>query len=114
MSLLVWKGSLEKPLLRDVLAGSGADTAWPERAPVKPGVAFFEGAASVGETGAAFLLLVSWSAAGVAFARAVSVSARGAARSCSFASFTSLTSVAAPAAARGLAALARGGLALAA
>jgi len=121
MSLLVWKGSLEKPLLRDVLAGSSADAAWPERAPVIPGVAFLEGAAPVGETGAAFLILASGSApdvavrpvrgcgaAGVAFARAVP--ARGAARPCAF---TSCASFAAPAAPRDLAAPARGDLAAA-
>jgi hypothetical protein len=85
MCLLVWKGSLEKPLLRDVLAGSAATAAWPERAPVMAGVAFLEDAASVGGTGAAVLMLVSKvltamlaAAAGVAFARALPC--RGAAR----------------------------------
>jgi len=99
MSLLVWKGSLGKPLLRDVLAGSTADMAWPERAPVRAGVAFWEGAAPVGETGAALLMLAFGAVTGVAFARAVP--ARGAARPCAlafFTSFTSFTSCAAPAA----------------
>ncbi|WP_322059897.1 hypothetical protein [Paraburkholderia sp. J63] len=96
MSLLVWKGSLGKPLLRDVLAGSTADMAWPERAPVRAGVAFWEGAAPVGETGAALLMLAFGSVTGVAFARAVP--ARGAARPCALAFFASFTSCAAPAA----------------
>ncbi|MFC4707234.1 MULTISPECIES: hypothetical protein [Paraburkholderia] len=114
MSLLVWIGPLEKPLLRDVLAGSNANAAGPERAPVRPGVAFLEGSAPVGWTGAALLAPVlpallmfvlasgagsrSGAAAGVAFVRALP--ARDAARPCSFATF------AAPAAPRGLAALA--------
>ncbi|NLP62112.1 hypothetical protein [Paraburkholderia sacchari] len=115
MSLLVWIGSLEKPLLRDVLAGPIADAAGPERAPVRPGVAFLESSAPVGWTGAALLVMVLrmfvpasgacsrfGAAAGVALARAVP--ARGAARPCSFTAF------AAPAAPRGLAAPARGDL----
>ncbi|MCG5072883.1 hypothetical protein [Paraburkholderia tagetis] len=99
MCLLVWKGSLEKPLLRDVLAGANADMAGPERAPVIPGVAFFEVAASAVRADAAFFMLVPEVTAGVAFACAVPV--RGAVRPLSFA---------APAAPRGLAALARGDL----
>ncbi|MFX1693769.1 hypothetical protein [Paraburkholderia sp. A1RO-5L] len=118
MSLLVWMGSLEKPMLRDVLAGSHADEAGPERAPVRPGVAFLEGSAPVGWTGAALLvptLPALWmfvpasgacsrfgAAAGVALARAAP--ARGAARPCSFVAFAT------PAAPRGLAAPARGDL----
>lgn len=80
-----------------MLAGSDAAWAWPERAPVEPGVAFLEGAASVVVADAAFSMRVSESAAGVAFARAVG--ARGATRASLFA---------APAAPRALVALARG------
>ncbi|WP_224016458.1 hypothetical protein [Paraburkholderia tropica] len=58
MSLLVWKGSLGKPLLREGLAGCAAEADAPERAPVMAGVAFLEDAAAVWMTVAARFMLV--------------------------------------------------------
>lgn len=49
-----------------MLAGSDAEAAWPERAPVIPGVAFLEGAAAAMRTDAAFLVLVPETVPGVA------------------------------------------------
>ncbi|RQN36730.1 hypothetical protein [Paraburkholderia tropica] len=58
MSLLVWKGSLEKPLLREELAGCAARAGMPGRAPVEAGVAFFDDAAAVAGTVAARFMFI--------------------------------------------------------
>ncbi|MCP3714096.1 hypothetical protein [Paraburkholderia sp. CNPSo 3281] len=135
MSLLVWIGSLGKPLLREVLAGCAAGADAPERAPGVPGVAFLEDAAGLTRAAAALstcvvmfdagvavrpvgfcaavdsavdcvaAMSISAAAAGGASALAVSASAWGAARPFCFA--------AAPAALRDFCALARGSLLMA-
>ncbi|MFP6558053.1 hypothetical protein WJ542_06955 [Paraburkholderia sp. B3] len=74
MNLLVWKESLEEALLREgLLAGSAARAAWPERAPVRPGVALCDGA-----TRAADVPASRAGSVGAACARAASAPSRAA------------------------------------